>query len=245
MTSSVQTPVQQAITQTPVWEDMIDIFHAPAAVFARRRDGRFVAALITLTLVFTFLTISAQSALAPVYDAEFTRGMAKAIEKAPELTAEQIATFRSFSKITMIVGGVLFMPLVALLVGGLLRLMGALFDAALTFKLAVMITIYAQIPRVLQHVVWIVQGFLLPPESLNSRFAVGFGPARFMDVDATSPVLMALAERFDLFTLWATVLLAIGLRVLGKIPGGRAYLAAALVWVLGSLMPILGALRAG
>ncbi len=245
MTSSVTAPERESVRQAPVWEDMIDIFYAPAAVFARRSDGRFALVLVVLTLAFTFLTISSQSALAPLYEAEFSRGIAQTLEANPELNAERLAGFRSFGKIMAIVGGVLFMPLAALLVGALMRLMGALFDAALTFKLAVMITVYAQFPRVLQQVLALVQGFLLPPEAMTSRFVIGIGPARFMDVDATSPALMAFAERFDLFTIWVTVLLAIGFRVVGKVPGGRAYLAAALVWILGSLPALFGALKAG
>jgi hypothetical protein len=245
MTSSVAAPEQEAVRQVPVWEDIIDIFYAPASVFARRSDGRFGLALVILTLAFAFLTISSQAALEPLYDAEFTRQMAKTLEANPELTAEQLGGMRSFSKITMLVFGVLFAPLVALVVGALTRLMGALFDAALTFKLAMMIVVYAQFPRVLQQVVAIVQGFLMAPESMTSRFAIGIGPARFLDVDTASPLVMALAERFDIFTLWTTVLLAIGLRVLGKVPGGKAYVAAALVWVLGSLPAVFGALAAG
>lgn len=242
MTSSVAVPEQEMVSK-PVWEDMLDIFYAPGSVFERRRDGRFALAMIVLIALFTFIALSSQSVLAPLYEAEFTRGMAKAMEANPQLTAEQLSGMRSFGSIMMIVGSVLFVPLVALLVGAAVRLMGALFDAALTFKLAVMITVFAQFPRALQQLLGVVQGFLLPAESLNSRFAIGFSPARFMDVDATSPLVMALAERFDLFTIWATVILAIGFRVLGKLPGGRAYLAATLVWVIGSLPALFGALR--
>ena len=39
-----------------------------------------------------------------------------------------------------------------------------------------------------------------------------------MDPDNASQVMLALASRVDLFTIWVTVLLAIGLHVVGKIP---------------------------
>jgi len=39
-------------------------------------------------------------------------------------------------------------------------------------------------------------------------------------------VLIAMASRVDLFTIWVTVLLAIGIHVLGKIPKQQAYIAA-------------------
>jgi hypothetical protein len=46
------------------------------------------------------------------------------------------------------------------------------------------------------------------------------------------------------FTIWVTVLLAIGLSVTGKIPRRRAAIAAGLVWLLGAVPLVLSALRA-
>lgn len=240
MTSSVAAPEQESTVTKPVWEDMLDIFYAPSAVFSRRRDGRFALVLIVLVVLFTFLALASRSALAPVYEAEFNRGIAKAMEANPEITVEQVSGMRSFGEIMMIVGSALFVPITALFVGAAVRLMGALFDAALTFRLAVMITIYAQFPRALQQILSLVQGFVLPVESMTSVHAIGFSPARFMDIDAASPIMVALASRFDLFTIWATVILAIGLRVLGRLPASRAYLAATLVWILGALPTLFG-----
>jgi hypothetical protein len=75
--------------------------------------------------------------------------------------------------------------------------------------------------------------------------AVGFNLARFMDPDGASPALIALASRFDLFTIWVTVLLAIGLHVVGRIPKQQAAIVAAITWVVGALPAVLGALRGG
>ena len=45
------------------------------------------------------------------------------------------------------------------------------------------------------------------------------------DPDATSPALLAFIGRLDVFTIWVTVLLAIGLSVTGNIPRSRAAIA--------------------
>jgi ABC-type transport system involved in cytochrome c biogenesis permease component len=66
-----------------------------------------------------------------------------------------------------------------------------------------------------------------------------------MDPDHASPVIMALASRVDPFVIWITILLAIGLHVVGKIPKQQAYIAAAIVWVAGALPAVFGALRGG
>jgi hypothetical protein len=74
-----------------------------------------------------------------------------------------------------------------------------------------------------------------------SRLTVGLGT--LFDPDKTSPVLMALLIRVDVFTLWVTVLLAIGLQITGKVSKPNSYFAAALVWCVGALPGVLGALR--
>jgi hypothetical protein len=63
-----------------------------------------------------------------------------------------------------------------------------------------------------------------------------------MDPDG-SQVMLALASRVDLFTIWVTVLLAIGLHVVGKITRQQAGIVAGLTWVVGALPAVFGALR--
>jgi hypothetical protein len=88
-----------------------------------------------------------------------------------------------------------------------------------------------------------VQAMMLDPSRLNGPFRVSLGLGRFFDPDMASPVLIALAGRINVFTIWVTILLAIGLSVTGKIPRQRAAIAAAIVWILGALPMIFQALR--
>ena len=48
----------------------------------------------------------------------------------------------------------------------------------------------------------------------------------------------------DVITIWITVLVAIGLCVTGRIPLRKAAIAAVIVWIVGGLPMIIGALRA-
>jgi len=100
-------------------------------------------------------------------------------------------------------------------------------------------------PRIVQILVNAAQGLFMAPEKLTSMYSVGISPARFMDPDNGSPVLLALASRIDPFVIWITILLAIGLHVIGKIPKQQAYIAAAITWVVGALPAVFGALRGG
>lgn len=228
-----------------LWEDFVDIFYAPSSVFARRSDGQFGKPLLFLVLVGTVLFFLTKNATQPIMDAEFTRQTAAAMRRNPNMTAEQMAQGRGFFE--------MFSPLVFAIgitlsifgTGLVLWLVGKLFDAKESAAAAIMIATYAEVPRLVQILTNAAQGLVMSPESLNSMNAVGFNLARFMDPDATAPALIALASRVDLFTIWITVLLAIGLYVVGKIPKQQAYIAAGITWLVGALPAVLGALRAG
>jgi len=66
-----------------------------------------------------------------------------------------------------------------------------------------------------------------------------------MNPDSASAVSIALASRFDLFTIWITVLLGIGIYVVGKVTKQQAAIIAVIVWVVGALPAVFGALRNG
>jgi len=228
-----------------LWEDFVDIFYAPSSVFARRSDGKFGMPLLFLVLVGTVLFFLTKNATQPIMDAEFARRSADMLRKNPNLTAEQLSSgrgfFEMFSPIFFAVG----ITLSILGTGLVLWAVGKLFDAKESVAAAIMIATYAEVPRLVQILTNAAQGLIMSPEKLNSMNAVGFSLARFMDPDNVSQVLIALASRVDLFTIWITVLLAIGLHVVGKIPKQQAAIVAAITWAVGALPAVFGALRAG
>lgn len=228
-----------------LWEDFVDIFYTPSSVFARRSDGKFGLALLFLAIIILVLIFLTKNAMQPVMDAEFTRQTAAAMRKNPNITAEQMASSRGFFEM---LGPIIFTVIITISVLGtglVVWVVGKLFDAKESLAAAMMIATYSEVPRVVQILTNAAQGLVMSPDKLNSMNAVGFSLARFMDPDATSPVMLALAGRVDLFTIWVTVLLAIGLHVVGKIPKQQAAIAAAITWVVGALLPVFGALRAG
>ncbi|GAC1484327.1 MAG: hypothetical protein NVS1B5_04530 [Gemmatimonadaceae bacterium] len=99
---------------------------------------------------------------------------------------------------------------------------------------AIMIATYAEVPRIVQLLTNAAQGLFLSPERLNSVNSVGFNLVRFVDPDRVAPLLIVLASRVDLFTIWITALLGIGLHVVGKISKQQAAIAAAITWVVGA-----------
>jgi hypothetical protein len=237
--------VDPAPAKAGLWEDFVDIFYAPSSVFARRSDGKFGLALLFLVIVGTTLFFVTKNAMQPIFDAEFTRQSAAAMRKNPNITAEQMAASRNFFDM---LGPVFFAVILTITVFGtglVLWAVGKLFDAKESVTAAIMIATYSEVPRIVQILTNAAQALIMSQDKLNSANSVGFNLARFMNPDTASAVAIALAARVDLFTIWVTVLLAIGLHVVGKIPKQQAYIAAAIVWVIGALPAVFGALRSG
>ena len=235
--------VDPAPAKAGLWEDFVDIFYTPSSVYARRSDGKFGLALLFLVIVGTVLFFVTKNAMQPIMDAEFTRQTAAAMRKNPSITAEQMATSRNFFDM---LGPVFFAVILTISVFGtgvILWLVGKLFDAKESVAAAIMIATYAEVPRIVQILTNAAQALIMSQDKLNAANSVGFNLARFMNPDTASPVLIALGARVDLFTIWVTVLLGIGLHVVGKIPKQQAYIAAAITWVVGALPAVFGALR--
>ena len=55
----------------------------------------------------------------------------------------------------------------------------------------------------------------------------------------------AVVGHIDLFTIWTAILVAIGLKVVGRATTAQAATGAAAVWILGLLPGVIGAIRAG
>jgi hypothetical protein len=237
--------VEPAPAKAGLWEDFVDIFYAPSQVFARRADGKFGMALLILLVASVVLYFLTKNAMQPIMDAEFARNGAAAMRKNPNLTAEQLASGRGFFEKMAPLFFIVILTITVFGTGIVLWLVGKLFDAKESVAAAIMVATYSEIPRLVQVLGNAAQALFMSPDSLNSANSVGLNLARFMDPDKTSAVLIALGSRVDLFTIWVTVLLAIGLHVVGKISKQQAGIAAAIVWVVGALPAILGALRAG
>ena len=246
MTETSEPPITQspiAQSRASVWEDFIDIFYAPSQVFARREHGNFWIPLIVVTVLSGALFYLNSGVLRPIFDAEFDRGMAAALRENPKMPPEAIERMRSIGSIIGQVAMFVFMPVGIFGVACAMWLAGKLVEAKQTFHAALVVAAYSFAPRILQFAINGFQGLFLDPSQLDGQFRLSLGPGRFFDPDTTSPLLLAVIGRIDVFTIWITVLVAIGLAVTGRIPFGSAAIAAVIVWIVGGLPAILGALR--
>jgi hypothetical protein len=177
----------------------------------------------------------------PIMNAEFERGMAAN----PNLTPEQMEAGRKFAGIA---GGIFVLvgtPIMMLLLGGIIWIVARVVGKALSYAQGATIATFAMFPRLVESVVSAVQALLMDEQNLNSRYKVSLGLGRFFDPATANPVVLALLGRIDVFTIWVTVLIAIGIKVMGRATTGQAVLGAALVWLVGSIPMLIQALRGG
>jgi hypothetical protein len=223
-------------------DDFMDIFYAPSAVFARRAAKSFWVPLLIISVLAGVIFIANRDLIDPIMEAEMARAMAKSAAGS-QLTPQQLEAGRKIGGMFATVGAFVFTPVGILLLGLVVWVVGKFVDAKQTLNAAIVVATFAYVPRIVEGIVNRVQGLFVDPSTLNSRYSLSLGLGRFFDPDTTSPMLLALIGRIDVFTIWITVLIAIGLAVTGKISRGRAAIAAAIVWLIGALPSVAGALR--
>lgn len=238
MPETVDAPMTPPVEQANLLEDLIDIFVSPAKVFARRANSGFFLVMVILTALIGVLYFANQGAMQGIMDAEFGRQLETITKQNPNMTSEQIEGMRSVMETSAKFIVVAFIPIIVLGLGLLNWLVGKLFGASLTYKAGAMIAAFAYMPRVIESVLVAVQGLVLDTASMRGRYDLSLGVGRFMDPDTTSIGLMGIVGRIDLFTIWITILLGIGISVVGKVPREKGMLAAAVIWVIGGLPAI-------
>ena len=232
-----------AAPQTSLWEDFIDIFTSPSEVFRRRENSGFGMQLLIVTVLFAIILLGTKSLVQPVFDAEIARQTAQVLKAHPEITADKIQGQMAFGAKIAPYFIIIAIPISILLTGLVLWVVGKIFESKQRAQTALMVATYAFVPRILGVVAGAVIAYLSNPERLNGAGRITLGLGALLDPDKTSPALLALLTRVDVFTIWQTILLAIGLQVTGKVSKTNSYIAAALVWLIGALPSVLGALR--
>ena len=134
----------------------------------------------------------------------------------------------------MTYGAFVLMPIMMFLTGLCAWVTAKLLGASLCYAAATMVATYAFIPRIVESLTISVQGLLLDTGKLTGARQLSLGIGRFLDPEM-SPGLLGLLGRVDLFTLWVTVLLAIGIGVVAKLPKDKVVVAGVIVWMFGAL----------
>ena len=229
-------------TKAPSWEDYLEVFYAPSRVFARR-GTKWGGPLLILLLAMVVVVLGTYPLLKPLYEAEGQRAMADGLQG---MTAEQREQAEQMSDKFAFLGPVAVIGLhtvIPLLLGILLWLVGKMLGAVQQLGAALMVGVFSYFPRVLAWPVFGLQAAILPEDRLKGFSTVSLGPARLVEPSATNLATIGMLGRLDLFVIWTTILLALGLRVTGGITTQKAIITGVIMWILGTLPPLIAYLR--
>ncbi len=242
--STDEPRVEGKAESVSLWEDYVDIFYAPSQVFARRENGNFWIPMLVVTIFFGMLWLASARVLEPVFDLEWDRQMRRMLERNPQTSAEQLEAGRGMVKQFQALSVIVIIPVTIFLVGLVLWLVGKVFEARQTLRSALVVAGLSYMPRVLERAVAMVEAMIRDVSTIDGQNRLTWGVGRFLDPDVVQPTVLAVLMRIDLFTIWVTVLLAIGLAVTGRINRQRAAVAGVLMWLIGAIPTFFAMLRA-
>ncbi len=233
--STPSAPVKRGI-----FEDVVDTFMRPSALFERYREGNFVRPALIQTVFMLVIAVAALSLITPFYEAEMQRAALQAGQPMPEGAG---AMMSSIAKITT-VGGMVVAPWLIVLFGGLTTLIASrIVGAKLSFKQSASVASWSFMPpAILGTLVIAILGAVVDPLTVRGITDGQLGLGRFVDPATVSPVLLALFQRLDLFSIWAMFITAVGVSVTARKDLGTGILASIIrfaIAMLFTLVPIL------
>lgn len=226
-------------------EDFIDIFVTPSKVFARRAKASPMVPFIVVCVLTIVVFFATKNVLASVWDAQMQKQMAIQMKANPQLTQDMLDKSKPITNMIINIGGVVGPPVLLLVIALITWVIGRfIMGGNFTYGTAVLITAFSWLPRVVEGMLCIVQGLLMDVSRMTSMFQVQEGLARFFDPDSMSLGLYSTLAQIDLFTIWSTVLVIIGLMHAGKLDKSKATITGVLMFLIGAV-PSLWALLSG
>ncbi|MGA2040552.1 MAG: Yip1 family protein [Bryobacteraceae bacterium] len=156
----------------------------------------------------------------------------RAQQMTPEQREQGVAMGVKIASIMAYVG-ILFVPVVYVIMAGVLALMALILSAGIRFKQIFAVVSYSCLVSLVSSILTVVVIFLKNPDEINIQNPLAFNPAAFMDPDKNK-FLYSLATSLDLFSFWTILLMAVGLKAAAgkKLSFGGALFAVVLPWAV-------------
>lgn len=238
----VDAPIPAGVEKASLFEDFIDIFFSPSKVFARRANSGFLIITLVLTVIAAAFAFANRGTVEAAMEHQFRTTQAEMMEQNPNMTEEQLGQMRKYG--TMFGKAVMYVavPFMVILYGVVVWIVAKIFGAGMSYSQSAMVVAYSLIPAtLLGALIFTIQGLMMDA-SVVGFYGLALSPARFMDPATTSQAILGLLTRLEIFTLWMTILCGIGIAVLGRLPREKGYMAAALIWVVGTIPALIGLL---
>jgi Yip1 domain len=226
-------PSSSAPPKSAAWEDVLDVFYSPRAVFARNIAGKYWMLLLILALLNVAIFFLSRQLNDVLGDVEFAR-----IAKEQGMTPEQAAGAKKLGE-KFAAFGMYFIPIFiaigAWISGLMIWLFSRFMGGKLNFAQGTTIALLASMPETLERILIGAQGMFLDTANVVHKYSFSLGAARFLDGDANKWMLK-LASLADPFVIWGYVLIGIGAHVIGKMEMEKAAVLAVIVALVTTIL---------
>jgi len=100
---------------------------------------------------------------------------------------------------------------------------------------------YATLPWSIQGILGIITTWFVDPDSFNIRNFVGTNIGYYLPPDMPKTII-ALGTALDVFTIWALILMTIGIAIVGNVKKGQAAMVVWGWWVIMTILKVVGAM---
>lgn len=217
------------------FQNLIDVYFSPREAFNRivARPAFLLPLVGQLVLAAAFSGIWLQK----VDPREFMKTQLEESGQMEKIPAERREAVMEMAPMQLKIGasvGVLFAPLVVLVVGGVL--MGVFrffYSSEVTFKQALAVTAWSFFALALVSTPLLLLVLQLKGDwNLNPQEVIQANPGLFLEKAATAKPLWSLLTSLDLFSLWLAFLLAAGFGVASRKTTGAAFWGVAIPWAV-------------
>jgi len=218
---------QEAVPALNEGQRLLYTFIAPSKTMAdlRRSASWWVPWLVLSIVSLTFgFTVDKKIGWGQVADNELQSNV-KAQAQFEKMTPEQRAGAEKMRPVIFRILGyawpVLLLLFLVVNAGVLLVLFNFGFGAKLTFKQTLGISAYGWLPSLIKTLLMITVVFFVAPDSFDINYPVATNPGYF--IPTSMPFWKAFLGVFDLFTVWNTALVAVGISQLSKVKASTAF----------------------
>jgi hypothetical protein len=237
VTESMPAPESQASISP--FGRVVGVLFSPKTTFEDIvRKPSWLVPVLLLAILGCIVAISLNQKMNwPQYVAQQIEKSPRAAQLSPEQKEKAIETQSKIVPYTVYIFGVPAPIVIVLIVAGIMLLAyNLLGGAGVNYRTALGIVAHAYIPVLLGNLLFLVVLFLKPPGTLELDNPVATNLAAFLP-ESTPKWLEAAAKNLDIFSIWITLLIAVGFAAASprKLKGGKAYtiaFAMLIVWIV-------------
>jgi|SRR5579863_413230 len=221
---SVPTPDPAPLSQGA---RLIDTFIAPGKTFTDLRHNASWWApwlLLSIVSILFFVVMERQIGFEQISKTEIARSSrADQFEKLPvDQQAKQIQISAAFTRYVCYATPVVILIAFVVMAAVLMAVFNFAAGAAIAFKTALAIVVYASLPGIISGLLGIISLFSgVDPAGFSVRNPVATNPAYFMD-PMGNKFLYGMASALDVFVIWTIVLTGIGFACNSKVKRSTA-----------------------